>query len=335
MTRTHLHEWADKLAAENSLLEIKEEIYRGHYYTKDHVRNVIFSVIYKKKPAILKIWDDPRHSLEPLSLEAFNKNNKSDSVVAPHLITYDLESPYKGWMIMDPLPSDGAFFSHPLSAEGREEILRVYLEYKKNWPTTPLREPLLWEDIPAVDFHMIRISRWFEVGQSQDAKLVLGGYEPALKSDEFLPRWKKGMAFLRERYADRPMEWSYGHFKGAEVYKTELSKKYYLIDFAHTKMYPVGYEFGFLVWADQFMTMSKETQYQTWRDAIFGWIDAYAPIAEELGIDDFASLAPAALVERCFGTILADVAGSEMEIDEKRHRINLLYQLMDELTEQT
>jgi len=126
------------------------------------------------------------------------------------------------------------------------------------------------------------------------------------------------------------MIYCHGHFKPSEIYK--LSKnKYYLLDFAHAKIYPEGYELAFMIWADWMMASDWRLNYGKWYQGIFDWIADFEPIAKELEIEKFSSLIKVSLIERILGTILADVLASERNDEEKRRRLSHLYKLLETL----
>ena len=70
--QTHLDIWAKEIVKKTGFV-LEKEIYRGYYYSQDYVRNLILSGLYKGKPAVLKIYDDPRLCEEPNALAFFNK----------------------------------------------------------------------------------------------------------------------------------------------------------------------------------------------------------------------------------------------------------------------
>jgi len=84
-----------QLAAEISKetgFALGKEMYHGTYYTQEKVRDVIFEGIYEEKPAILKIYDDPRLNYEPVSQEDFAKTNQSKILKAPKVYKYKIIS---------------------------------------------------------------------------------------------------------------------------------------------------------------------------------------------------------------------------------------------------
>ena len=155
--KSNLEIWGEEIAKENNFV-IDEKIYQGEYYTADKIRNIIFSGSYKNKPAVLKIYDDPRLTDEPISLENFNKQNKSKILKAPELYDHQIVSLQKGWLIMEKLP-EGDFFQSPLNKDEKKEFLNVYLEYRRNFPTTPSRKFALVENLSASKFHLFRINQ--------------------------------------------------------------------------------------------------------------------------------------------------------------------------------
>ncbi len=329
MQKSNLQLWAEAIADRNSFKDF-ELIYTGIYYTPDSERNVIYSGTYNDKPAVLKVYDDPRLLDEPLSLKLFNENNKSEILAAPQLYAYDVVSSNKGWLIMEKLPEEGKFFKSPLSPEERKEFLEFFMEYRRNFPESPTRELYLAENLPSHEYHVFRINRWMSLATYKEKELIMKGEERVLNPEEFIPLYQKGLEVIRKEFCQRKMIWSHGHFKPKEIYKVS-SDKFFLTDFAHTKMYPEGYEFGFMIWADHFMAVDWKIDYKEWRKGVFSWIEDLRHIAEEIKIEDYDNLIKASLIERILGTILADICATERLREEKLKRIDLLYRLFNEL----
>jgi len=305
--------------------KIHKKIYEAFYYSFNQ-RNVIYSGLYKNRPAVLKIYDDPRMTDESISLKNFNKVNKSKILKSPALYKYKIISPNKGWLIMEKLPDGGSFLKSPLNCHERKDFLNAYLEYKKNFPKKPSRNLSLVEKMPANKFHIFRINRWLELATVKEFQRK----KPILEIKEFFPRFAKAIELIDKEFANRKMEWLHGHFKPKEIYRA--GDVYYLTDFAHSKMYPEGYEFSFMVWADYFMTGNWKLNYKDWKKGIDDWIEDLRAVADKLKIKDYDSLIEAALTERAIGTILADICASDKPRTENVKRIKLLYNLIDELT---
>ena len=329
MTKTHLHKQAAKVAKSTGFI-LGKEIHRGSYYSSNRIHNVIFEGKYKNKPAILKIYDDPRLTNEPINQISFNKINTSKLLVAPKVYRYKIESPQKGWLIMEKLPSTGSFFNQPI--KDKKEFANLYLEYRLNFPKTPTRTLTLVENLKADEFHIFRISRWFELATVKEAESVLRGRKPLLNPKEFMPRFEKGLNIIRKEFSKREMIWCHGHFKPHELFKISDKDLYYLTDFAHSKMYPEGYEFGFIIWADWLMSADWNLPYKKWKTGIDEWIKELKPIAKKIKIKNFNKLIRASLIERILGSILADVCASDRPKVEKEKRVRLLYKLFDDLS---
>ncbi len=315
--------------AQKANFEIDEIIYAGTFYTQEHIRNMIFTGVYQNKRAILKVYNDPRLSDEPVAHEAYNKNNTNSQLVAPELYAYEVIGPKEGWLIMEELPEGGEFFKSPLG-ENKDEFVELFLRYRQTFPKTPTRDLTLREYLPADKFHLMRINLWFHLAMEREESEKADGKEPVLDPKEFMPRYLKSLELIRAVFPKVKMQWVHGHFKPQELYKTKNSDKYYLTDFAHSRMLPQGYEMAFIIWADHFMRADWQMSYDEWREEVFEWIEKFRPVAAELGIDDYDVLIRASIVERCLGTILADIAASDKPRVEKLARLALLYKLIDE-----
>lgn len=90
---TNLDKWAKEIAKETGFV-LGEKIYQGEYYSPQDVRNVIYEGSYRAKPAVLKIYNDPRTTDEPLSLASFHKGDRSQILKAPKLYKYKMELNY-------------------------------------------------------------------------------------------------------------------------------------------------------------------------------------------------------------------------------------------------
>lgn len=95
MLKIDLHKKADKIARLTGF-KLGGELYRGNYYSPNKVRNIIFQGKYKNSPAVLKIYDDPRLTDEPISQITFNKINTSKLLIAPKVYKYKIESLHQG-----------------------------------------------------------------------------------------------------------------------------------------------------------------------------------------------------------------------------------------------
>lgn len=326
--KTTLEQWAYQIAKKRGF-SIKKKIHKGYYYSKDHPRDLIYVGVYKDNSAVLKVYDDPRISYEPLAQKNFLKLNHSKLLKAPAVYDYQMVTCNKGWLIMELLPKNGKFFTSPLDSARRKEFLDVYIEYRKNYPKKPTRPLLMSEKLPADEFHIFRIGRWLEQATKVEANTRLTNTFFHLSIKDFIPLYIRSLQFMHKVFKDRPMQWSHGHFKPKEIYKT--GNRYYLTDFDHEKMYPEGYEFGFIVWSDWLLTGDWKMPYKPWRQGIDNWINDFKSIARKLKINNYGLLMRGCLIERALGTLLADVAASGKSKAEQIQRTNNLLRLIKEL----
>lgn len=327
MKQTKLDIWAEEIFKKTGFIP-KKEIKRGIYYSKNNIRDLIFEGEYKGKPAILKIYNDPRITDEPLAQIRFNKQNKSKILKAAEVYDYQMESPNRGWLIMEKLPLRESF-KRPLNPGQREEFLNAYLEYRKNFPTKPERKLELAENLPANKFHIFRIARWFQLAHNKEAELSMAGKKPIIKPKEFIPRYIKALDLIEKEFKNRKMIYCHGLFNPTKIFKGENG--YYLIDFGHNKMYPEGYELSFILWSDWLMEANWKMNFVSWEKGVNEWLALIRKTAQKLKIKNFNSLIKACLAERIMGSILADICATERPRKEKETRIKLLYQLFDKV----
>lgn len=336
MEKSLMENWAEKVIAENGFKNSKL-IYKADHGSEENLRNLIFAGIYKKKPSVLKLYDEPRRIREAASLTYFNKENKSRKLIGPKVYKYKEASPFRGWYIMEKLPADGYFLSelnalNPLSGAGRKEFLEVYLEYKRHFPKKAFRPLLLAEKLPAEEFHLTRIHRWFEMANEKEIELELKGGKPMLDAKVFFPLYFKVQAFIKKEFKGRKMLWSHGHFKPKEIFFSPKRNVYYITDFAHTYFYPEGYELGFMIWSDWLLGANWKMDYKKWRKGIENWKADVLPVMQMLKIKNPEVLFKVSLAERTLGAILADITASRKPTAEKRRRLKLLLALLKDLT---
>lgn len=330
MTKTNLQKWAEE-KGERAGFKSKEKIYEASYYETGKIRNVILAGDWEGRPSVLKAYDDPRLCDEPLSLKNFNKNNKSSKLIAPKLYEYEIITPKKGWFIMEELPKTAKPFKSPLGPNERKDFLKSFVEYRKNFPNKPHRELTLKEKLPASEFHVHRINSWLSLANDKEENNYINGAGKVLDPKEFIPRYKTGLDLIRREFKGREMVWCHGHVKPKEIFCDSETGKMYLTDFAHSQMYPEGYELAFIIWSDHIMEADWRQSYSDWRKGVFSWVEDLRPVAEELGVKNYDNFIKYCLIERILGTILADITASDKPKEKKEVRLNLLYKLFDEL----
>ncbi len=318
--RQHAQQVADQQG-----FHIQETLSLGIYYAKDNIRNVVLGGTFQGKPAVLKVYDDPRETDEPTALRAFLTHNTSERVIAPALYAFGIQTPHSGWLIMERLPEAGAFFRAPLDDRSRQEFLDVYQEYRTHFPTTPHRPLTETEKLPPAVLHKKRIDTWREMAHD-----VTTQTDSVIPHTEMEKRYKIAIAYIEKEFAHREKIWCHGHFKPQEIFKAP-SGVYYLTDFAHNHLLPEGYEYGFIIWADWFMAGDWRLPFVQWKKPVDAWLSAVRPVAESFGETRFDALMIGSLSERILGTLYADIGLSDIPREEKEARTQLLFQLFDAL----
>lgn len=328
----NLEQWAKKIAQQEKF-KIKKELKRSFYYTADKLRSIVFEGEYKGKEVVLKAHDDPRITNETIGLQVFGKTNKSKILTAPKLYASFDVSPKKGWVIMEKLPEKGNFLSRPLPEDQRAGFLRLFLEYRANFPQKASGYISLAENLPADKFHLLRIARWFQLANDKEAERRIKDEKQILNPKKFIPYYQKGTEIIAQEFSGRKMIFCHGHFNPAEVFYANKEKKYFLTDFAHTHFFPEGYELAFIIWSDWIMNADWKKSFSEWKKGIEAWLKEIEKINKILKIKKLKTLMRAALVERCLGTLLADICASDRPRKEQEARRDLVYKFLDELLE--
>lgn len=314
----------DQAVSKLSLSQLKL-LKQGNYYSKELVRSQVYSCEYQDKPAILKVYDDPRGNDEAAAMKAFHEYNTSEIIHCPKLLESDQLSSQKGWLLMEPMPSAATAVDH----NNRQELLKVFFEYRLNFPEKSPLPLKLAEHLNSANFHLFRINRWLELANHKDADhLIETGQhltDPVLLSQKL----QYSLNLLREVFIDRPMIWSHGIFNRNKIFKIS-DQEYWLLDFGHTKLFPQGYELGLIIWADYIMSNNwRESTTHSWLEGIEKWCKEILPIAKKLKYPLPEKLLWGCLLERAWGTILADIISSEMPLEEKTARLKFLYALVE------
>jgi hypothetical protein len=321
--------WAKEISARTGFV-LGEKIYQGNYYSDDFIRNAIYMGIWENKPAVLKAYDDPRLSDEPVSQETFLKNNRSQRLTAPALYKYEMETPKRGWIIMERLPADATPFRCPLSVADRATFAELYFEYRNNFPVKASRPLALAEKLPPNEFVRLRVAQWFKMAMEKEETRRLNGETLTLTAEEFLPRYLKILTVIDAELKNCPTIWCHGHFKPQELFHSK-DDIYYLTDFAHSRMNPIGFEPAFIIWADQLMAADWRVPYIEWKHGIDEWLELFEKQPLRPNNKNFGRWIRINLIERALGTILADITASDRPADERAARCVLLFHLIDDL----
>lgn len=305
MTYKEITEWA-KAIAKDQRFEIEGEIYHGIYYQKNHVRNIIYKGTFDNRPAILKAYNDPRFTDEPASLQAFLNHNKSKLLLAPQLYASEQIDDHQGWLIMEYL-DQGMFLSTPIPKEQRARVLELFTEYKQYFPKTPHRKLSEMEQDDSFVYTKKKFDLWHaDFLQREEERKTK--QQTQFNSTDFELLYKQAIDYIKQQFSGVPLEWVHGHFKPQELFEKE-NGTYYLTDFAHSKMVPLGYELAFIIWADQIMSQPVSTPYPEWKQGIDEWIQLIIPYLNIIQMTQ--AQFQAAIIERLIGTLLRDFGSSD------------------------
>lgn len=321
-----LEGWARDIAREHQL-EVRGELRRTTHDLSDRLRNVIWDVNYRGRPALLKVYDDDIVNLEAESLRAFQERNESLTLTCPELFLSETVSVRKGWLLIEKLPDEGRFLESPLEPHERELFIELFMEYRRNFPHEPDRPLALVERQDAFHFHAFQLMQALETASVREQQRAFDGRPPVLQHDEILPRLEAVMDRLNRVFKGRALHWGHGHFKPADVYEFAGARRWAITDFGHTKMLPEGYEPAFAIWWDQ-MIMAPHKDYGRWRRQIDDWVWRFLEALPKLE----SEVLSASVLERALASVLKSIAiEDELSGEERRERLRLQYRLIDEL----
>jgi hypothetical protein len=321
-----LDRWAHDIAEKHGL-ELKEELRRTTHDLSDRLRNLIWEVEYRGRPAVLKVYDDDVVNIEAESLRAFQETSRSTTLTSPELYLSEEVSLTKGWLLIEKLPDDGRFFESPLEEHDRERFVELFCEYRRNFPREPNRPLALAESQDAFRFHAFRLMQALETASTREQERAFDGEPPVLEHDDILPRLEAVMDRLSQVFTGRALYWGHGHFKPADVYEFAGAERWAITDFGHTKMLPEGYEPALAIWWDQ-MIMAPDEDYRRWRGEIDDWARRFLEAEPQLD----GEVLSAGLLERSLTTVLETLAIEEdLSRKERDEQLRLHYALIDEL----
>jgi hypothetical protein len=319
-----LDAWAEDICTRHGLRR-REELRRTTHDLSDRLRNLIWEVEHAGRPAVLKVYDDDVVNVESESLRAFHESNRSRRLVAPELYLFETVSLTKGWLLLEKLPEDGRFLESPI--DDRDGFVELFCEYRRNFQRRPNRPLALAELQDAYRFHSFRTMQALETASTREQQRAFAGQRPVLEHRELLPRLETVMDCVRAIFKGRELHWGHGHFKPSDLYRY-ADGRWAITDFGHTKMLPEGYEEALAIWWDQ-MIMGPRRDYGGWRADIDDWTARFLDAEPQLERDVVA----AGLLERALATVLESIAlEDDMAPDERRHRLEHLYGLIDDLS---
>lgn len=324
--------WADEISRRIGFSP-EADLQIGTYYDQSNIRDLVIRGTWQNQSAVLKIYDDPRLCFEPRNLTLFHQHNRSSRLTAPRLLAFEELTPKKGWLLIEHVPTGGQWFPRPMSAVQRRVFLELFEEYRRSFPTAAPDPTTIAEQLTSGEYHSWRIGRWFQLANDAEESATAAGQPGLLDQRSFIPAYERALAAIRRGMADRPMIWCHGHFKHSEVYVLDQGRRAYLIDFAHVKKYPIGYELAFMAWSDWLVGDTWRLDRAAWRAGLDDWIGELILVAERLGYSDPDRLIHASVLERVVGSVLADIVASSRPREEKQGYVDHLIPYMEFLTD--
>jgi hypothetical protein len=287
----------------------------------------MYAAEHHGRPAILKLYDDEVVSVEGESLRQFHDHNRSEILTAPELYGYETASLTRGWLLIERLPDEGTFLQSPLSEHDRAQFVKIFVDYRANFPHEPNRPLAFAECDDAYQFHAFRLMRSVETASTVEQYREFTGQDRILDATAFTRRVVRALEHIHAVLAGQPLHWGHGHFKPNELYHHPEGERWALTDFGHTKMLPPGYEPALVVWWDQMME-APASDYQSWRSEIDDWIDHFVHALDGLTDD----VMRASLVERSLTTVLEWlVTDEDLPADERNAHLERHERFIDEL----
>jgi hypothetical protein len=318
-----LEPWAEEICTRQGLRRL-EELRRTTHDVSDRLRNLIWEVEHGERPAVLKVYDDDVVNVEAESLSDFHESDRSRLLIAPALYGFETTTLTKGWLLIEKLPEDGRFLESPI--EDRASFVELFCEYRRNFQRRSNRPLALAEVQDAYRFHSFRTMQALETASTREQERAFAGEPAVLEHNELLPRLEAVMDRVRAVFKGRDLHWGHGHFKPSDLFEY-ADGRWAITDFGHTKMLPDGYEEALAIWSDQ-MIMGPPQDYEPWRAEIDDWQQRFLKAEPELDRD----LLSAGLLERSLATLLESIAlEDDMAPEERRHRLELHYRLIDDL----
>lgn len=314
---------------ESYQIENLRPLYQGVYYEQNKVRSAIFECDYRGKSVVLKVVDDIRVMPEISAHQQFLEKNTSKKIKAPEVFDAEQVSPSIAWTLMEKIP-DGEVFDRETIKAKKQEFLDVFLEYKQHFPTEPSRTLTISEHLPANDYHIMRLSRWADLANTKEYTEYSSTGQRLVEPVHCCELFHRSMELLHKHFADRPMVWSKGNFWPKHLVKTG-PEEYYIFDFSLTKMYPEGYELGGIVWSQYLMAGHYDGAFEDWYKGIQEWMTEVEKLAETLKYKHPKDLIRMSMLERTWGTILADVLASDKHEQIKRQMLGHLIKLVEKL----
>lgn len=297
---------------------VGKEIFRGQILDRNKVGSVIYSGIYKQKPAALKLQGLKPATEEADLIKAFEKQNKSKLVRLPKIYLSRRWNKTRGYGFMiSEFVAGNKIYGCPLATKiDMRQFVKFYNEFKKN----SLKKPfVISEKKTSLDFTLARVEKWVEICEHKK-------YLNQKKCGTYLAEYGK----MAEKYLPRQeMVFFHGHLSPDDILVTPEGQ-YVLLSNLFWRWQPEWYDLAFNVYTrlqqlrDKKITIVKAKKY------IDDWIKTYKTIPQVKKDKYFDRKILIMLLERSLGAILIDVGGNELLYKDKT-KFNYFVKLHEQL----
>lgn len=349
----HLERWARKVMARNDVrFKMTKVIDRGYFYTKDRPRSITVLGECEGQPAVFKAYDDPRPCEEAGAQRLFGWlcSGYPNVIRTPRLMRHRHLSLHKGWYVQERIPPTYTAlrprsYRTPLTPEERLEYLARFRCYRQGLRSDWLPDHEEAQTLPRhlggrqqlpAAFYRSRFHKWQAAAYLECARALLSE-KPWPEFGRTSRAVNEGIAAVCKAVEEVPNEWGHHHLSAAQLFSNwespdELS---YVINFRHVGQRPLGYDVAFAtIWCDVLMIPESYESLRTLKARVTAWVEDIDRTFEPLGVRNPLprELVDVTILERCLGTLLADVTASDDPVASKRRRVEVLVPYIEELT---
>jgi hypothetical protein len=301
-----------------------------NYYTTDSPRELVIRGTYnieaeQKTDAQLKVVMDPRGLDAYTPLRLFHQQIKASSLLtAPVLLAGQELKDGLSWTLTETIGEEYVQFPEPLSDEDRAEFFEMYTTYRAHFPQKAMGDQYIethGEPEDATTFQVDRFKRWRRIKEHDT---------PEYNEFDLDAIEERVIEAVTRVHQDRPMEYIHGHFKVNQVFRGP-NGEVMLTDFDHAKFFPQGYELAFIGWSEAIMPDANwALAEEEWIANVEMYRTEITAIAEQIGYTNPEELIRVSMIERVYGTFIADNRLREdLDPEEKKRRANILLNYLD------
>ncbi|PJA47247.1 hypothetical protein CO172_02465 [Candidatus Uhrbacteria bacterium CG_4_9_14_3_um_filter_36_7] len=291
--------------------ELKEKIFVGTIYDKNKIGSIIFSGVYKNKSAVLKLQGLKPDLDEPLVIEKFYAQNKSNSIRLPEIYFFEpwQEDKGYGFFIAEQIETS-RIFEMPFA---NQEQMHTYITFYQDYRTKAITQPWSKNEIPdPLRFTFERIDNWRKISESKKR----------LKTEDYVPYLLNYYPLVSPHLSKFNMVFSHGHLTANDIYKDPKNPNGFILFSNLWWSYRLEwYELAFNLWACVNNIKDTSKTFEQIRDYLEDWIKIYKTIPVVQTDSDFDEKISVLLLERFLGAILVDIGVHDQFEDPKNKEL--------------